>query len=92
MKPKKIQSVHATTHAELIRRFREKVELKLDLEAQDKGYDQLRLAELTENMPHSIAEIIYKAVRYSQLRDPEDLEKIAAWAELEWVRWHTKKD
>jgi hypothetical protein len=91
MKPKKVQSVHATTHQNLIRAFRETVELKLDLEAQDKGYDQLNLSQLTREMPHPIAEIVYKAVRYSRLHDPADLTKIAAWAELEWVHWHEKQ-
>jgi hypothetical protein len=33
---------------------------------------------------HSIGEIIYKAIRWTRKRDPEDLVKIAAWAFLTW--------
>ncbi len=33
---------------------------------------------------HGIGEIIYKAIRWTRKRDPEDLIKIAAWAFLEW--------
>lgn len=33
---------------------------------------------------HGIGEIIYKAIRWTRKRDPEDLVKIAAWAFLEW--------
>ena len=31
---------------------------------------------------HAIGEIMYKAIRYMQKRDPQDLLKIAAWAYL----------
>ena len=85
----KANGTHATAQPQLVRLFRDQVELKLDLEAMDKGYDQLRLHEITRGMPHAIAEIIYKCVRYHKLRDPNDLVKIAAWAELEFVYWHS---
>ena len=31
---------------------------------------------------HALGEIVYKVVRYAKKQDPEDLEKIAAWAYL----------
>lgn len=91
MKTKRTQSIHLTTHPTLVQQFREQVALKLDLEAQDKGYNQPGLFELTHDLSHPLAEIIYKVVRYHHQHDPADLEKIAAWAELEWVHWHSQK-
>lgn len=48
-----------------------------------KGYNDA-LRHICRNLPHALGEIIYKAVRYHHKRDPEDLVKIAAWAELVW--------
>ena len=35
---------------------------------------------------HSLGEIFYKTIRYMKRRDARDLEKIAAWAFLQWRR------
>lgn len=36
------------------------------------------------NHGHAIGEIVYKAVRFSRRKDPEDIVKVAAWAFLVW--------
>lgn len=36
------------------------------------------------NHGHAIGEIIYKAVRFSRRKDPQDIVKVAAWAFLVW--------
>jgi len=33
---------------------------------------------------HALGEVVYKALRYSRKKDPDDLVKIAAWALLVW--------
>lgn len=40
---------------------------------------------------HALGEIIYKAIRYRNKRNPEDLIKIAAWAWLVWMH-HWKQE
>ena len=66
----------------------------LDAKSYSKGYcdagadGKNELYEFIEKhvgaMPHAhaLGEIIYKVVRYARKQDPEDLEKIAAWAYL----------
>lgn len=51
--------------------------------AQDDGRDLLDF--VNRHCPsHTEGEIIYKVIRWTKKRDPEDLLKIAAWAFLAW--------
>jgi hypothetical protein len=51
--------------------------------ADSKGYNDA-LFEVTRELPHPLGEIVYKVIRYSKQRNIGDLEKIVAWAELEY--------
>lgn len=74
--------------------FQARVTALLEPTAKGKGYNttgvdgENRLYEFVEETVggpwHAIGEIIYKAVRYRARGNPEDLEKIAAWAWLAW--------
>ena len=63
-------------------KFREAVQGILD-RGGNKGYNTA-LRQICKNLPHALGEIVYKVVRYHVRRDPQDLVKVAAWAELEW--------
>ena len=74
--------------------FCEAVSDLLDQQAADKGYNQTGLSgpnllyALVSNMAggpgHALGEVVFKAIRYSRRRDPNDLLKIAAWSYLVW--------
>lgn len=77
--------------------FQERTRALLEPTAASKGYSttgidgQNALYEFVQDMAgpgHALGEIVYKARRYGAKRNPEDLEKIAAWAFLAW-RHHT---
>lgn len=70
--------------------FDAQVAAKLGSAAASKGYDGPagQLVSLCDTLPHAVGEIIYKAVRYARKGDPDDLVKIAAWAELIWQQKH----
>jgi hypothetical protein len=42
--------------------------------------------EIADGDGHALGEIVYKARRYKNKRNPEDLVKVAAWAFLAWDR------
>lgn len=62
--------------------------------AYDKGYNSTGpdgynlvyefIHKTTGDHGHGIGEIIYKAIRFMQKRNPDDLLKLAAWAYLVW--------
>ena len=74
--------------------FEQKVRQLLEPTASSKGYSTTgldgknALYEFVQNVAqgpgHALGEIVYKATRYGAKRNPEDLEKIAAWAFLAW--------
>jgi hypothetical protein len=78
------------TYAEFSARVKE----LLEPTAQSKGYNttgvdgQNQLYEFVQDTVggpgHAIGEAIYKVKRYAAKRNPEDLEKLAAWAFLIW--------
>lgn len=74
--------------------FAESVRGMLTKSAEDKGYSGAKdpdvggdlLAFVNKHFEgHSLGEVVYKAVRFRAKKDPKDLEKIAAWAFLEWA-------
>lgn len=42
-------------------------------------------------MGHALGEIIYKVIRYQAKSNPEDIEKVAAWAYLIWRKHHEQR-
>ena len=74
--------------------FERRVQALLEPTAKGKGYNttgvdgQNLLYEFVEDAVggpgHGIGEAIYKVKRYAAKRNPEDLEKLAAWAFLLW--------
>ena len=74
--------------------FARAVRHKVDGAAAEKGYnpsgpdgENLLYKLVLSAVPysgHAIGEIIYKAVRYSAKKNPDELLKIAAWAFLAW--------
>lgn len=74
--------------------FEQRVLALLEPTAQSKGYNTTGVdgenklyqfvAETIGGPGHAIGEIIYKIKRYAARGNPEDLEKIAAWAFLAW--------
>lgn len=74
--------------------FESRVRELLDPTAQAKGYSttgvdgENRLYAFVEDTVggpgHAIGEALYKITRYAAKRNPEDLEKLAAWAFLMW--------
>ena len=74
-----------------------KVKTLLDNSARQKCYNDTGtdgpnqlfdfIYEITE-MGHALGEIIYKVIRYNAKKNPEDLEKISAWAYLVWRKHH----
>lgn len=42
------------------------------------------------DMGHALGEIIYKVIRYKAKGNPEDIEKVAAWAFLVWRKHHER--
>jgi hypothetical protein len=81
---------HFGTYAE----FCKQVETLLAPTAAGKGYSTTGLdgqnalyefvADVAQGPGHGLGEIVYKAVRYSRKKNPEDVLKIAAWAFLVW--------
>lgn len=71
--------------------FFERIIAILEGTAKEKGYlaprGNILMDFMNKQFPdHALGEIIYKAVRYKNKKNPEDLVKIAAWACLiyEW--------
>jgi len=74
--------------------FSHQVQALLEPTAKSKGYNttgvdgQNQLYEFVQETVggpgHAIGEAIYKIKRYAAKRNPEDLEKLAAWAFLMW--------
>lgn len=75
-----------------------KLKEKLKGDAVSKGYSKgetpNNLARFTNEyfQNHDMGEIVYKCVRYKELKDPRDLEKIAAWAAIAWLLHYEKPD
>jgi hypothetical protein len=78
--------------------FQRNVRALLEPTAKGKGYSTTgvdginALYEFVQEMAgpgHALGEIVYKARRYGAKRNPEDLEKIAAWA---WLAWKHHQD
>jgi hypothetical protein len=86
----------ARTYAE----FQRNVMALLEPTAKGKGYNttgvdgQNLLYEFVQEAVggpgHAIGEAIYKVRRYAAKRNPEDLEKLAAWAFLMWKHHQDK--
>jgi hypothetical protein len=51
--------------------------------ATDKGYNDA-LFSVTRDLPHPLGEMVYKIIRYNKTGNIQDLEKLVAWAELEY--------
>ncbi len=78
--------------------FCDNVQHTVEGKAKDKAYNDTNvdgpnlLDQLAgKHFPgHSLGEIFYKTVRFMKKRESSDLEKIAAWAFLEWRREQRK--
>lgn len=74
--------------------FANRMRRLLEPTAQGKGYNTTGVdgqnmlyefvAETVGGPGHAVGEAIYKVKRYAARRNPEDLEKLAAWAFLMW--------
>lgn len=58
-----------------------------NLNAEDKDYGEQLTNFVSREFPgHHLGEIVYKAIRYKNQKNPRDLAKIIAWACLVWIQ------